>query len=131
MTVTDTDTSTTDRSFWTWLREHKRGSLHTELSEELAKVIAAVQEFEKPGALTLKITVAPASDGRMVIVTDDVSSKVPKADRGASLFFADESGGLHREDPTQMRFEELRVVETAEAEPVVIDASTGEVVELR
>jgi hypothetical protein len=131
MTDTEHDAPTTDRTFWSWLREHKRGSLHSELSEELATLIAAVQEHEKAGSLTLKISVAPASDGRMVVVTDDVTSKIPQADRGASLFFTDEAGGLHREDPMQMKLDtELRVVETSSGDPVVIEATTGEVVEL-
>jgi hypothetical protein len=117
-------------NFWGWLREHKNGALHAELSEVLAEVTSAVLEHEKVGSLTLKVTVAPTKDGRTVFVTDEVKSTIPKADRGGSIMFADADGNLSRRDPRQMELT-MRVVERDNGDPIVIDGTTGEVVDFR
>lgn len=88
--------------FAAFLLLHNKGRTHDELTETLAKVVAAVAETGKPGALQLTLKVSPAKgvDG-MVRVDDDVKSKVPALDRGASLFFVTEGGGLSQEHPGQ------------------------------
>lgn len=83
------------------LLEIRQGSLHAELSEQLQELVAAVSEHERPGSLTLKITVAPAGRRtQQYELADDVSVKLPKPERGSSLFFALE-GNLSRSDPRQ------------------------------
>lgn len=83
------------------LLEIRQGSLHAELSERLQELVAAVAEQEKAGSLTLTIRVSPA--GRRTAqyeISDDVSVKLPKPERGSSLFFALD-GNLSRSDPRQ------------------------------
>lgn len=90
------------RPFNQWLLEQRNGILHSELSERLQELTLAVMEHEKTGTLTLVIKIAPAEtiDAAMVI-SDEVKSKVPEADRGASLFYGDTAGNLSRRDPRQ------------------------------
>lgn len=80
------------------------GALHAELTDELAALTEAVMETGKAGTLTLQIKVAKASKagGHQMLVTDLVTSKPPRPDRGESFFFYDaESGGITRHDPLQ------------------------------
>ena len=118
-----------DANFWTWLREHKQGALHGELSEQLSELVSAVLEHNKAGTLTIKISVAPTKDGSTVFVSDDVKASVPTADRGGSIMFADDEGNLSRNNPRQMELP-MRVIETVDEQPVEVDTTTGEVKEL-
>lgn len=88
------------RPFNQWLLEQRGGSLHGELTETLAEVVAAAVKHEKAGSLTVKINVKP-EEGGIVIVTDEVKAKVPEA-RGAALFHTDKRGNLSRENPNQI-----------------------------
>lgn len=126
----DTGDAPAQKPFAVFLQEHKKGALATELATTLQDVVAAVIEHEKKGSVTLKIDVAPSKDGMTVFITDEVKSTVPKPERGGSIMFPDANGNLHRNDPNQMRLERFHVVETANAEPVVVDTGTGEVREI-
>ena len=46
----------------------------------------------------------------MVVVTDDVVLKAPKPDRASAIYFADENNNLHRNNPAQASFDDLREV---------------------
>ena len=115
------------RPFGDWLQEYKQGALHAELSEALADAAVASMEHRKVSTVTLKIKVTAHSDGSTVYVEDDVDKKLAKAPRGGFTFFADGEGNLSRSDPNQLELGPLRVVETPEAEPVIVDTGTGEV----
>lgn len=99
----------------------RRGQTAADLAEGLAELVAAVRATGKKGALTLKLTLAPHAKGDDVILTlsDDVTLKVPRAERGSSIFYATDSNGLVRNDPRQgeLRFEVIsgdRKAETAD-----------------
>ena len=80
------------------------GALHGELTDELAALVEAVMATGKAGSLTLTIKVAKAGKGggHQMVVTDVVSIKAPKSDRGETFFFFDErNSGLSRNDPLQ------------------------------
>lgn len=127
----DEDSSAPERKpFAVFLQEHKRGSLANELAEQMQEVVNAVIEHGKKGSLTLKLSIAPTKDGMTVFVTDDVTTSVPKADRGGTILFPDAKGNLHRSDPNQMKLERFHVVETANDDAVVVDTDTGEVKEI-
>lgn len=89
------------------LRQIQRGTLLTELEDELAAVVNAVSESGKAGKLTLEITVKPASKGdtRQLLVDAAVKTKTPKPDAGSTIFFATEGGDLLREDPRQFKMD--------------------------
>lgn len=87
------------RPFNQWLLEQRGGTLHGELTDELAKVVAACLETEKAGSLTVTIAIRP-EEGGIVLVSDEIKAKVPE-NRGAALYYANERGSLSRENPRQ------------------------------
>lgn len=84
------------------IQEQRNGGLHSELSHELAALVAAVQETQKAGTLTLTMKVTPNRDGVTMMVTDKVVVKLPEGDRGAAIFFVEGDGNLVRKDPRQL-----------------------------
>jgi hypothetical protein len=95
------------RDFALVVMEIGKGRLHARLSEQLAAITAAVVETGKKGELTLKIEVKPPSKNAepgVLNVTGTSTAKVPESDSNSptSVFFADESGNLTRNDPRQM-----------------------------
>lgn len=97
------------RSFATLLAEQRYGQASVEASEILASLIEAVTETGKGGSMTLKISVRPAGKGkadrRTLQVFDEITAKLPEAERESSLFYATDAHGLSREDPRQQKFE--------------------------
>jgi hypothetical protein len=92
----------------------RKGALVNELTEQLAAVVAGVMSFEKPGSLTLKLTVKPiAENSEMVVIEDKLTVAAPEADRPPTWFFATDDGGLARQNPTQDDLP-FRQVENAE-----------------
>lgn len=90
------------KPFTQFLIEQRSGGLHSELSEKLAELVAAVAEHGKGGSLTLAIQVKPLKEAAgQYMVVDEVKVKAPEGDRGGSLFFADSHGNLSRSDPRQ------------------------------
>jgi len=111
----------TMNSYEQTLREMRHGRSLAELSEELARLVAAVRDTGKAGSLTYKLTVKPASAGESITVQleDEVVPKVPKPARGVSIFFANDDNQLQRTDPRQREFDIREVPKTATPEPVV------------
>lgn len=89
------------RPFAAVLQEQRQGGLHSELSEQLAELVAAVAAHGKAGSLTVTLNVKPAEMPGAIVVSDDVKSKVPQPDKPASLFYSDDHGNLSRRDPRQ------------------------------
>lgn len=90
------------------LKQLHRGDLVDELDDALRQLVYAVQQTAKKGALTLTISVQPAtksSDVEQVIVTAKLNETMPKPDRAPSLFYTDSEGGLLREDPRQVKLD--------------------------
>src|SRR5262245_28944212 len=110
------------RPFTDVLRDIRKGRVVEAASEELAEVVRGVLDTNKPGELTLKLSVKPQGKGdNAVIVGAKLAAKVPQADLPDALFFADLDGDLLRDDPTQQRM-------FADVERV--DPLTGEVTKL-
>jgi hypothetical protein len=90
------------RPFLDFLREHRNGVAHDELSDALQECVAAVVEEGGTAVLTLKITVKSAGAGEgALMVTDKIETKVPTPLVGGSIFFASPENNLIREDPKQ------------------------------
>ena len=87
------------------------GAAVSELSAALAKVLAAVRESGKPGAITFTVTVKPASKGvtNVVMVEHQIKTKLPEPERGMTVFYLTEDNRLVRNDPRQQQLP-LRVV---------------------
>lgn len=111
------------KPFAAWLQEQRQGGLHSELSEQLQVLVAAVMEHQKRGALTLTIDVAPNRDGVTVFVTDEIKVKAPQPERPATIFYPDSSGNLSRRDPRQPELP-LQAIPTP-ANPPAAEQPTG------
>lgn len=93
------------RPFMDFLREHRGGSTHDELSDCLQELVAAVTEEGKLGTLILTLSVKPLGKGDGLEVGADVKIKPPKAKVGVSIFFASPENNLVRQDPRQTTME--------------------------
>jgi hypothetical protein len=106
-----------NNSFTRTLNNINAGQSVTDLSEELSKVVAAVKLTGKPGSLSYKITIKPASQrGIMKLeIEDDITSKIPKIGRERVFFFASDDNLLTRDDPRQMNLSLKVIAERREA----------------
>jgi hypothetical protein len=88
------------------------GAAVAELSDALAKVVAAVRETGKSGSILLTLKVAPASkvNSEVLLVESQVKTKLPEPERGMTIFYATDNNLLVRNDPKQQILP-LRVVE--------------------
>lgn len=98
------------KSFHEWISEHRNGGLEVEITDALAQIVEGVTTHHKVGTLTLTITVKPTDVHGAVQVADKIVAKVPEGARQEAFYFADENNALHRNDPRQMAFGELREV---------------------
>lgn len=98
----DTDTKATAPDFLAFLAGVNKGRTVNELGERLQELVAAVEDTGKAGALTLKVTVKPASkNSEALVVTDEVGLKAPKLSRPESVFFPTADHNLVRNNPNQ------------------------------
>lgn len=80
---------------------HAKGRMNDELSEQFAALVKAVKETGKKGTITLQLVVEPDKKVENVVrVEDKISVATPKEAR-ASMWYTDDDGKLHRDDPTQ------------------------------
>lgn len=92
--------------FAAWLRDQNAGKTHTELTEALHDVVAAVRETGKTGQITLTVKIAPfKGQTDTLVVEDKVTTKVPVHDRKTAIWFADDDNSLRRTDPRQSAFD--------------------------
>lgn len=85
------------------LREIRKGAAVTRATLLLAQVVAAVDETNKAGSVTITLTVKPdkIAGGRQKTIAVTVSAKTPQADLLAAIFFSTDDGDLVRTDPDQ------------------------------
>jgi hypothetical protein len=104
--------NTEPQDFLAWLASQADGRTVAELSDGLAELVRRVNDTGKKGSIALTIVVEPMKqgDGRTMVVKDSINLKLPEYDRTASIYFTDEDGHLHRNDPRQMAFGFLREV---------------------
>ena len=105
------------------LRDLREGSALDDLADALANVVTHVRHTGRNGKVTLTLTIKPASKGntQVIAIEDAVSMKLPSMERGSTLLYADEDGGLSRHDPRQPKLPELREVTTMRR-PAAADA---------
>lgn len=99
-----------DQTFVEWLAEHRNHGLVLELEEAWRAVNRAVIEHHKPGSLVLKLAIKPTDVQGGIHAHDEVKGTVPQATRQAAFYFVDADGDLHRNDPRQMQFGDLKEV---------------------
>ncbi|OZC62329.1 hypothetical protein CH304_00380 [Rhodococcus sp. 15-649-1-2] len=108
--MTATDDDRTIKPFAKFLRELQKGRVHEELSTQLHDLVAAVQDTGKAGTLTLTLKVEKQKNTDMLLIGDDVKTKIPKLDRASSLWFVDGDGNVSRDNPDQLKFDGINVV---------------------
>lgn len=84
------------------LLQVNKGLAHDKASEELRAAVAAVKELGKPAEMTVKLKITPVKNNSSVVQIEAATAvKIPKPPVKPAIFFADDEGGLHRNDPTQ------------------------------
>lgn len=110
------------------LRDIRGGLMVEELGETLANVVNAVLSTGKKGAVSLKLSIDPASKGDAVVtVTDEIKATIPQEKKMGTLMFALPSGTLQRQDPRQSELE-LKAVDSGKP---VLQGSTADTTPLR
>ena len=94
------------RPFMDFLREHRNGTTHDELSDALQELVAAVVEEGKSGKMVLTINVKHAGRGSGALeVAAEIKVTPPKSQPGVAIFFASPENNLIRQDPRQTAME--------------------------
>lgn len=84
------------------LREMRKGRIVEDATEALTELVKAVDATNKPGSLTLKLTVKPSKDGGWEkTLSAAISTSVPRPDLPDAVFFSNADGQLVRDDPDQ------------------------------
>lgn len=121
----EADLAKVDESpFVAWLLEQNYGALLDELDEGLTELNRHVRELVKSGTLTL--TIGVSTKGARLIISDDVKVKLPKPDKTSQLYYVDDDGVLHTEDPKQERLD-LQILTPATPLRRVVNEDTGEI----
>jgi hypothetical protein len=110
--------------FFSALRELRTGATLDELDSALAEVVSAVKTIGKPGAITLTLKILPGRGATYLVITDDVTVKVPKVDRADTIFFPLADNTLTRTDPNQLALG-LKMVPSDKT--LRVDPETGEI----
>lgn len=94
------------------LQELRSGYAAAELSEKLQELVAGVRLTGRGGELVFKVKVKPASQGdtTALMLSDEISVRMPKVKNAESIFFAGENNELLRNDPRQKELP-LRAIE--------------------
>ena len=108
----------TQNAFVGTLTNLRRGRTLTELSESLAEVVAEVRRTGKPGSLILKVKVTAGGkdDDAVVVLSDEITAKLPKMNTVATIMYANDENQLTRDDPRQQEMK-LHAVEKDTGKP--------------
>lgn len=99
------------------LSQIKGGAAIHDAAKDLNELVRAVKETNKPGTITIKLTVEPdKTDSTVVTIQPDVTLKLPKKPRAKGIFYVDEKTyDLTREDPRQLELLKEREAERAQS----------------
>lgn len=99
------DDDTQVRPFAAILTELHGGRVHARLTDQLADLTSAVTSTGKKGTLTIQLEVKPLKAGQNDVLQVIAKSvlKAPEGEDAAptTVFYADDSGNLTRDDPNQ------------------------------
>ena len=81
--------------------QHAKGAANDLATKLMNEAIEAVRTTGKAATLTVQLKFSPVKNNETVIAIEDkVTAKIPENRRG-SMWFTDDKGGLHRNDPQQ------------------------------
>jgi len=94
------------RPFLNIAAEIRRGLFLDECTDELQRIVAAVEEAGKAGKLVIEITVSPASKGQGAVkVSDKIKAVLPAFAAGETIMFVTTDNNLVANDPRQQSLE--------------------------
>jgi hypothetical protein len=88
-------------TFHTFLEEFAHGAVNRRLTSRLSELVLACNQTGEKGSLTVKINVQ--AKGGMAQVSIGVKTSKPEGALPADMFFPDEEGRLHTENPRQRK----------------------------
>lgn len=84
---------------------HNKGRAHSAASKLLRDAVDAVKSTGRKATVTVTLEIKPMKNNfRVVQIGDKVNATIPE-EKSDSVWFTDEDGGLHRNDPDQLRME--------------------------
>ncbi|BBZ65785.1 hypothetical protein MINS_12140 [Mycolicibacterium insubricum] len=84
---------------------HNKGLAHDKASRLLRDAVEAVKLTGKKATVTVALTISPLKNNRRAVqVGDKVTAAIPEP-KLESVWYADDEGGLHRNDPEQYRID--------------------------
>ncbi len=92
------------------MRSLRGGRTALELEDRLRNLVKQVSDTNKPGSMTITLTVEPGG-GNRIRVRDKIGETLPKQDRDSTLFFAEEDYSLSRQMPGQVSLSVLEGME--------------------
>jgi len=103
----DTTDKLVNNAFATNLASLRDGQTLNELSEALVVLTQRVRQTGKAGTMVFSLKVIPASRGagNALMFTGKVATKLPEFETESTIFFVDDTFGLHREDPRQRKLD--------------------------
>lgn len=104
-----------DGAFIRALQEYDSGNAITEASEAIRLAVDAVRRFDKAAVVSIDIKIEPTGKNALVL-SAEITSKLPKETPHKSVFFHDDSNNLFRNNPQQPEME-LKPVESAQPAP--------------
>jgi hypothetical protein len=90
-----------------------KGRLLSKAQQTLSEPVKAVIATGKKASVTIRLDLEPGAEEGVIHVSGQVIPKIPEKTLASTSFYADENGGLHKEDPRQPEFPS--VVESADA----------------
>lgn len=94
------------QEFATILLQCEKGLVHDKASELMRDAVSAVKELGKTAKVNIELTITPVKNNtRVVQIEAKPTAKIPQPPRAPSIFYADDTGGLHRNDPEQREFD--------------------------
>ncbi|MGS2743566.1 hypothetical protein ACU6TU_08215 [Halomonas sp. LS-001] len=112
------------QAFTMMLAKLRRGQTLEELSEALVEAQERCKDTGKMAEITLKVKIKPEKGmPGMFMLSDEIKSRLPEFDRGASVMFEDANMQLQLEDPRQQKMD-LREVELKKREAKQLEEET-------
>lgn len=99
--MSDNDSKNEGLEFASVIIQHRKGIEHDKATKKLREAVAAVKATGKAATVTVQVSIKPVGNIPNAIKADvKVNDSIPE-EKESSMWFVDDSGGLHRNDPTQ------------------------------
>lgn len=87
------------------LLKHAKGRAHTQASNLLREAVEAVRRTGKKATVSVQFEISTIKNNpRVLEIGDKVTARIPEQ-KECSIWYPDDDGGLHRNDPEQLRID--------------------------